>query len=522
MKKPTSRIAMERQLILYRELRIRKARKSLWEFCRTESPDFYKQDRWHLKVYAWVLQALYEGQLTKQSFWDFCQEHAPKSFIGNFDWDRLQEGRVYKKLMTNLPPQHGKSRTLVNFCKWVFGRNPEEKIITCSYNDDVAGDFSRYTRDGIDEEKNEPQDIVYSDIFPEVRIKEGNASFHKWALEGQHFSYIGAGVGGSITSKGATILIVDDPIKDAETALNEHALDKIWLWYTGTFLSRVAARGGEPIEIVNMTRWSKKDICGRILAGPEAGEWFVLKMEAMDAEGNMLCTELLSKRRYQSLKTNVPDMIFRANYHQEPIDIQGRLYKRFKTYEDIPRDEQGNPLFEQIIAYTDTADTGSDFLCAMAAGVYRGEAYVLDVYYTQEGMEVTEPETADFLVRNKVSVAVIESNNGGRGFARNVERLIWERHKTRRVSVQWFHQSKNKTARILANSNFVMEHVYFPVNWKDRWPEYYEAMTTYQKEGKNKHDDAPDCTTGLAEMLEQSIPIPEETKSLLKGVSLYG
>ena len=44
-----------------------------------------------------------------------------------------------------------------------------------------------------------------------------------------------------------------------------------------------------------------------------------------------------------------------------------------------------------------------------------------------------------------------------------------------------------------------MQHIYYPADWKNRWPEYYKAMTTYQREGKNKHDDGPDTTTGIAE-----------------------
>jgi len=51
----------------------------------------------------------------------------------------------------------------------------------------------------------------------------------------------------------------------------------------------------------------------------------------------------------------------------------------------------------------------------------------------------------------------------------------------------------------MTNSTNVMNNVRFPLNWKDKWPEYYEAMNTYQREGKNKHDDAPDATTGLVE-----------------------
>ena len=91
----------------------------------------------------------------------------------------------------------------------------------------------------------------------------------------------------------------------------------------------------------------------------------------------------------------------------------------------------------------------------------------------------------------------IESNNGGRGFARNVQRIIMSKFKTCRTVVSWFHQTKNKKARILSASAWVQQNVYFPVNWRDKWPEFYSAIISYQKEGKNKHDDAPDCLTGL-------------------------
>ena len=66
---------------------------------------------------------------------------------------------------------------------------------------------------------------------------------------------------------------------------------------------------------------------------------------------------------------------------------------------------------------------------------------------------------------------------------------------------QWFHQSKNKKARIISNSSWVQNHIIFPVNWRDKFPEYYAAMIKYQREGKNAHDDAPDATTGVAETM---------------------
>lgn len=459
-------------------LKLELARRDFWEYCKLLSPDFYKEDRPHLKILCYTLQKLYEGKLLKP------------------------DGTAFKKLMINMPPQHGKSRTLVNFCDWVLGKNQKERIITASYNDVLAGDFAKYTRDGITEVKNTDNQIVFSDIFPDVRLKFGSKSYFKWALEGQHFNYLGTGVSGSITGIGGSILIVDDPIKSAEEAMNEDALDRVWRWYTGTFLSRVSAEGGLPIEIFNMTRWSKKDPCGRILDGAEKDEWYVLLFKAYDEEtDSMLCPSLLSRERYDSLSKLMVKEIFLANYNQEPIDIKGRLYQSFKTYVDIPRDENGNPLFEAIRNYTDTADEGDDYLCSISYGVFKGEAYILDIIYTKEPMEITEPQVAKMLYENNVKDAQIESNNGGRGFARAVERLLWEVHRTKRVFIKWFHQSQNKLARILSHSTFVMNNIYYPVNWADKWPEYHNAMITFQKEGKNKNDDAPDATTGIAESL---------------------
>ena len=105
------------------------------------------------------------------------------------------------------------------------------------------------------------------------------------------------------------------------------------------------------------------------------------------------------------------------------------------------------------------------------------------------------------LLKDGVNVADIESNNGGRSFARSVERILRDVLGSNHAIIRWFTQSKNKQARIYSNSAWVMQHVYFPEDWKNRWPEYHKAMIKYQREGKNKHDDAPDATTGIAEKI---------------------
>lgn len=445
------------------------AGREFFYFCNLTAPDFYKHERGYLKVLCEELQDFY---------------------YSNDD-----------VLIINMPPRHGKSRTAGLFAQWVFGKNQKEKVMTGSYNETLSTVFSKNVRNSISEVKSDKDKIVYSDIFPSVKIKQGDAAMNLWSLEGGYNNYLATSPTGTATGFGCTLMIIDDLIKNAEEAYNENVLEKHWSWFTNTMLSRLE-EGGKIIII--MTRWATGDLAGRALEHfrEEKKKVRHVSMKALQDDDTMLCDEILSRESYDMKVRAMGEDIASANYQQVPIDIKGRLYSSFKTYTDIPRDQHGNLLFTRISAYVDTADQGDDYLCAIVYGEYNMEAYVLDVLYTKAPMEATEPATAKMLYENEVNIATIESNNGGRGFARAVERIMREKYRTNRTKIKWFHQSKNKKARILSNATWVMDHIYFPVNWRDRWPEYYKAMTTFQREGKNQHDDAPDATTGIAEKME--------------------
>lgn len=442
------------------------ARREFFYFCNLMASDFYKPERRYLVELCEALQSFYEDEKAKV-------------------------------LIINEPPRHGKSRTASLFVEWVLGRNPAEKIMTGSYNNILSATFAKNVRNAIQEVKADDNITVYSDIFPNVRIKRGDAAMDMWSLDGGYNSYLATSPSGTATGFGCSLLIIDDIIKNAEEAYNETAKEKSWLWFTNTMLSRLE-EGGKILII--MTRWASDDLAGRAIEHfGEAAK--VITMKALQPDGTMLCDEILSRRSYEEKVRAMGADIASANYQQEPIDLKGQLYSSFKTYDRIPVDINGNPLFTAIWNYTDTADTGSDYLCSIVYGVYNGEAYVLDLLYTKDAMEETEPATAAMLYRNDVNVADFESNNGGRGFARQVRRILQDTYKSNKTVINTFAQTKNKAARILSNSTWVMEHIYFPTNWKDRWPEYYRAMTRYQREGKNANDDAQDATTGIAEKI---------------------
>ncbi len=441
-------------------------------------------------------------ELSKRSFWEYCKFTAPdfysedKAFLRDLA-DKLQwfvEEAKEQIMVVNMPPRHGKSRTATQFVKWLFGVYGKDiKVMTGSYNETLSGTFAKQVRDGIAEKKT-PGVTIYNDIFPNTRIKYGEAAAQKWALEGSPIpNYLATSPTGTATGFGCNIMIIDDVIKNAEEAYNANTLEKLRSWFTDTMLSRT--ENGFKLIII-MTRWSNDDLAGFILSNYD--NVIHINYKAVQDDGSMLCPAILSRADFDLKIKNMNKDIVAANYQQEPIDVKGRLYSSLKTYTSIPTDDKGNSLFRYLLNYTDTADEGSDFLCSICYGMYGESYYILDVLYTKDAMEVTEPATARMLATHNIGCAIIESNNGGRGFARNVQRECKEIGNTH-TNIKWFHQSKNKIARILSNSTSVMNNIYFPVNWEDRWPEFARAIKKYQREGKNEHDDAADALTGVYE-----------------------
>lgn len=447
----------EKDLILPAKIEL--ARREFFYYCHLKAPDFYKKDRPFLKALCDELQVFIESE--------------------------------EQVCVVNEPPRHGKSRTAGNLVEWILGKDQTNKVMTGSYNETLSTMFSKNVRNSIQEVKADPDKPVFTDVFPGIAIKQGDGAMNLWSLEGGYNNYLATSPTGTATGFGCNIMIIDDLIKSALEANNAAVLEKHWEWFTNTMLSRLE-EGGKIIVI--MTRWHSQDLAGRILdwCAYTGKKYRHICMKALlDKEAQlMLCPEILSFESYMDKTSAMGPDIASANYQQEPIDLKGRLYNQFKTYSGKL------PEFYDLKNYTDTADEGSDYLCSINYGVTEArEAYILDVLYTQEPMEVTESKVAQMINKDNIQVADIESNNGGRGFARNIQNLC------PRPAIKWFHQSNNKKARILTNATWVMEHVYFPEDWRNRWPEFYDSMIKYQRDGKNRHDDAQDAITGVAEMI---------------------
>lgn len=453
-------------------------RESFWEFCKNQVPDHYTDDRTYLKEICDTLQSFVEDRL-----------HFP-------------DGRQVMRVIINMPPRHGKSLTVQLLCQWVFGRWPKTRICAASYNTILSSQFAHGVRDPIMEQDAPEGKFIFADMFPEVSLKRGSAAIEKWALEGCHQSFLATSPDATLTGFGAHIGIIDDLVKNAQEAMNETALENNWKWYSNTFKSRMEQKDGfEHKEIVIETRWATLDLTGRLLK-EQPEEWYTICLPAYDEKSEkMLCDTILSRKTFLELERLLDPVVFAGNYQQKPFDSGERLYRTFDTYRPAEAPRRG-----KTGAYVDTADQGTDFLAGGTWIEYEGKAYITDIIYTQEAMEKTEPDTAAMLERNKVKHARIESNNGGRGFARNVKEHLIKRGVID-CQVEWFHQGENKWARILTHATSVCNVVVMPEDWASRWPLFFLHVTRASRVAQPKPDDAHDFLTGVVESIQASPPL---------------
>ncbi len=415
-----------------------------------------------------------------------------------------------RKLIINIAPRYGKTQLAVRlFIAYCLALNPASKFIHLSYSSSLAQDSSEDIKDIIKSE-------YYQHIFPYVRIKFGSDKKCKWSTTSGGGLYAVSTLG-QVTGFGAGeveddeadldeftaafnpdkfagAIVIDDPIKP-EDALSDLVREQVNRRFETTIRSRVNSRK-TPIIIIGQ-RTHERDLCGYLI-DLEPDEWKVLSLPAItyDSEGmeHPLWEFKHTLEELHKLELANP-FVFQTQYMQNPTPLEGLMYERLKTYDTLP-------IGAHIVKnYTDTADTGADYHCSIDYVEFfsTGEMYILNVLFTDKGMEYTEPEQARMMTADNVGVANIEGNNGGRGFSRAVEKNMRElgNAKTRVVT---FNQGGNKVERIFGHSVEVQNLIHFPSDWKIRWPLFYNAVTSFRKKGRNAHDDAPDALTGMVEM----------------------
>lgn len=283
------------------------------------------------------------------------------------------------RLMIQMPPRLGKS-TLAShmFPAWALGRRPGLEVITCSYSASLAMEFSRKVRGMLREE-------AFKVLFPECKLDEENQNAEGWRTS-RRGGFLPAGVGGAITGKGAHILIIDDPLKNAEEAESETIRESIKAWYQSTAYTRLAPGGG---VLVIQTRWHLDDLSGWLEDEMDQGRGDTFEivrypMIALEDEPYRRKGEALHDARYDlesalRIKQAVGPRVWAALYQQDPQADGGQYFSRdmFKFYTPpAPPRLAVYAAFDLAIGKNDR----NDYTVGAVVGVdERDDIWVLDV-----------------------------------------------------------------------------------------------------------------------------------------------
>jgi predicted phage terminase large subunit-like protein len=287
-------------------------------------------------------------------------------------------------VMLTMPPRHGKSEIIsVATPIWFLENWPDQRVALASYGADLATEFALKVRDAINAEENEG--------LLTVKLRRDRQRLDNFkTTEGG--GMLTTGIGGSLTGKGANLLLIDDYVKNAEEALSDSQKEKAWNWFLSTAFTRL-----EPNATIIMlaTRWDKKDLIGMVLE-----LWVELEKAGFDPpiiinlpafarkndplgrqEGEPLWPERYDAKALGRIKATLGTYWFNALYQQDPpASLNGAMLgDKLKT---IPKDKLPHPSTLKAMRIWDFAGTpdGGDWSVGkLMARHESGKIYILDL-----------------------------------------------------------------------------------------------------------------------------------------------
>lgn len=402
-------------------------------------------------------------------------------------FERVAEGKL-KRLIVNMPPRHTKSEFASYLLPaWFLGKYPDKKVIQTAHTAELAVGFGRKVRNLFNNKE-------FKDIFPDSRLQSDSKAAGRWNTN-KGGEYFAIGVGGAVTGKGADILIIDDPHSEQDAAqgqYNPEVFDRVYEWYTSGPRQRLQPGGA---IIVVMTRWSKRDLTGKIIDNSVkrmgSDEWEVIELPAIMPSGNPLWPEYWGITELEALRSELPLSKWSAQYQQDPTSEEGALVKRewWKEWK-----EKKPPHCEFVIQSWDTAflkTERSDYSACTTWGVFlnededRMDIILVDSY--KERLEFPELKKRAFEMWKDTDpdAFIVEGKASGMP-------LVFELRQMG-IPVSEFTPSKgnDKIARVNAVADMFASGMVWAPN--TRWAE--EVIEEFASFPSGDHDDLVDSST---------------------------
>ena len=329
------------------------------------------------------------------------------------------------RLLINQPPRSLKSICVsVAYVAWLLGHDPTRRIIVASYSNEFAAELHRQFRRVIDAP-------WYRALFPAMRVAKDSGTELVTTAGGSRYA---TSVGGTLTGRGADLIIVDDPLK-AEEAMSPVARKRVVDWFTGTLVSRLNDKERDAIVVV-MQRLHEDDLAGYLLG---QDTWHHLDLPAIAIEdsviaigpgrhirrrvGDVLHPERESKEVLERIKTEIGSLMFSAQYQQRPVPAEGNLIRRawFRYYDILP--QQGS--VERIVQSWDIAAmTGetNDYSVCTTWLIVKSDYYLIDVFRSRLEYPDLRRKVVSLPERFGADTVLIEDTGSGMALLQDLQR----------------------------------------------------------------------------------------------------
>jgi hypothetical protein len=294
------------------------------------------------------------------------------------------------------PPRTGKSRLLAVWTVvWALMRDPDAEVMVVSYSDELAEEHSREARRIINDHAE----------YLGFRLAQDKTAVGRWRIEGRSGGLRAAGINSGVTGMGCSLLVIDDPVKDAQEADSAAHRRRIITEYRSTLATRVHPGGS---TLLVMTRWHPNDLAGELLDS-EPDVWTHTNVPAVAESGvpdalsrvpGVAMTSALgfTADHFAAARRTSGERAWYALYEGVPAAPEGGLVKReWLDGWRLP----STPLRPvSTVVGVDPADSGSGDSCGIVAASLTGDGVVAVI------ADVSAPMTSDQWARAAVDLAV--------------------------------------------------------------------------------------------------------------------
>lgn len=401
-----------------------------------------------------------------------------------------------------------------------FGIDPTGTFLALCSNDDLIKGQSRSVIDIIKSER-------YGKVFPKLKYNKGDKDFFLKETDGEWklrtckliSSYYAKTVNSNVVGLRASLSIdIDDLYADYIEALDENANKKYFNKFVTVWKKRYI-QNRTPQIIITGTLWSPTDFLNKVMMLweneskfkphphfkytkiSEDGNKVIIQVPALDYEtGQSTCPELKSTEELLKEKSSMSTYLWETNFQQNPISPEGLYFDwaNLQTYEKMPMRET-----DKCMASLDPSRKGNDYISMPIFNKIGDKHYLVDCFFSQKSIKVAYDEICDKIIRNHVTVLVVENNTETSIGDIIIEKLAQKGYYEIKVIEKY--NTKKKEERINQFKDIITRNIIFPCKTMYGIGTMIGAMmaqvTTYSFEYPNKHDDGIDSLAIYADQI---------------------